>query len=168
VWEQQFLDELCAYTGFGPEHAESLRAIAPHVQPSFDAIVDSFYDSIFRTPRAASVFTTPRTTCCACATTSGWRRWGRSPASSVTSCADPRVDLHATRGQGGVQIGVTDNGAGIPTELAGSAFTPFVTSKPSGTGLGLAIVQKIARQHGGVAELIPLARGTTARLEIPD
>jgi PAS domain S-box-containing protein len=81
---------------------------------------------------------------------------------------DPRIDLHATRTRGGVQVGVTDNGAGIPAELAGSAFTPFVTSKPSGTGLGLAIVQKIARQHGGVAELVPLARGTSARLEIPD
>lgn len=87
---------------------------------------------------------------------------------ALRGTADPRIDLHATRTNGAVQVRVTDNGSGIPAELAGSAFTPFVTSKPSGTGLGLAIVQKIARQHGGVAELVPLARGTTARVEIPD
>jgi two-component system, NtrC family, sensor histidine kinase HydH len=57
VWEQQFLDELCAYTGFGAEHAQSLRAIAPYVQPRFDLIVDRFYDAIFKNPRVAAVFT---------------------------------------------------------------------------------------------------------------
>jgi C4-dicarboxylate-specific signal transduction histidine kinase len=87
---------------------------------------------------------------------------------ALRGTADPRIDLHAARTHSGVVLGVTDNGPGIPAELAGSAFTPFVTSKPSGTGLGLAIVQKIARQHGGIAELIALARGTTARVEIPD
>jgi PAS domain S-box-containing protein len=87
---------------------------------------------------------------------------------ALRGTADPRIDLHAARTHSGVVLGVTDNGPGIPAELAGSAFTPFVTSKPSGTGLGLAIVQKIARQHGGIAELIALERGTTARVEIPD
>lgn len=81
---------------------------------------------------------------------------------------DPHIELSATRAEGRIILSVTDNGPGIPAEFAGSAFTPFVTSKPSGTGLGLSIVQKIARQHGGLAELIPLTRGTQARVEIPD
>lgn len=57
MWEQQFLDELCAYTGFDAEHAASLRAIARYVEPKFDLIVDRFYDAIFKTPRAAAVLT---------------------------------------------------------------------------------------------------------------
>jgi PAS domain S-box-containing protein len=81
---------------------------------------------------------------------------------------DPHIELLGQRDANSVVLCVTDNGPGIPAELAGSAFTPFVTSKPSGTGLGLAVVQKIARQHGGVAELLTRPRGTTARVEIPD
>lgn len=80
----------------------------------------------------------------------------------------PRIELSARRAGSKVSLSVSDNGPGVARDLLGSAFTPFVTSKPSGTGLGLAIVQKIARQHGGVAELIAQPQGTLARLEIPD
>jgi signal transduction histidine kinase len=80
----------------------------------------------------------------------------------------PSIELSARRDEQSVSLCVSDNGPGVSRELLGSAFTPFVTSKPSGTGLGLAIVQKIARQHGGVAELVAQAQGTLARLEIPD
>jgi two-component system sensor histidine kinase HydH len=57
VREQQFLDELCAYIGFGAEHAASLRSIAPYVQPKFDAIIERFYNAIFENPGAAAVLT---------------------------------------------------------------------------------------------------------------
>jgi two-component system, NtrC family, sensor histidine kinase HydH len=57
VREQQFLDELCAYIGFGAEHATSLRSIAPYVQPKFDPIIERFYDAIFENPGAAAVLT---------------------------------------------------------------------------------------------------------------
>jgi signal transduction histidine kinase len=80
----------------------------------------------------------------------------------------PQIELRAHREAKCVRLSVSDNGPGVPHDLLGSAFTPFVTSKPSGTGLGLAIVQKIARQHGGVAELVAQPQGTLARLEIPD
>jgi PAS domain S-box-containing protein len=81
---------------------------------------------------------------------------------------DPRVELIAERSARGVRLCVRDNGPGVRSELLGSAFTPFVTSKPSGTGLGLAIVQKIARQHGGVAEIVAQPQGALVRIEIPD
>lgn len=57
VWAKELVDELCAYTGFTEAHAQSLRSIAPHVQPSFPRIVDRFYEAIFKDPRAAAVFT---------------------------------------------------------------------------------------------------------------
>jgi PAS domain S-box-containing protein len=80
--------------------------------------------------------------------------------------SEPRIQLRAYHDDKTVSLCVSDNGPGVPAELLGSAFTPFVTSKASGTGLGLAIVQKIARQHGGFAELVALPRGVMARINI--
>ena len=57
MWEQQFLDELKAYLGFTPEHAQALKRVAPHVSPQFQAIVDRFYEAIFENPRVSAVFT---------------------------------------------------------------------------------------------------------------
>ena len=54
----------------------------------------------------------------------------------------------------GVQrIRVTDNGLGIPANVAPKLFRPFFTTKAKGTGLGLAVVQKIIVQHGGQVEV---------------
>jgi C4-dicarboxylate-specific signal transduction histidine kinase len=89
---------------------------------------------------------------------------------AVEALADthaPQIELIAEKSERGVNLFVRDNGPGVPEALLGSAFTPFVTSKPSGTGLGLAIVQKIARQHGGVAEIVAQPSGALVRVEIP-
>jgi signal transduction histidine kinase/CheY-like chemotaxis protein len=50
-----------------------------------------------------------------------------------------------------IQLEVSDDGPGIPPEIASRIFDPFFTSKPSGvgTGLGLSIVYGIVHQHGG-------------------
>lgn len=48
-----------------------------------------------------------------------------------------------------LRVTVSDSGPGIPTELAGSLFTPFATTKPAGTGLGLAVARRVAVDHGG-------------------
>jgi len=42
-----------------------------------------------------------------------------------------------------LEFRVRDNGPGIPEDIAGHLFEPFVTTKSSGTGLGLALVAKI-------------------------
>ena len=49
-----------------------------------------------------------------------------------------------------VELGVRDTGPGIPADMLGQLFDPYVTSKPRGSGLGLAIVKKIVEEHGGM------------------
>ncbi len=47
-----------------------------------------------------------------------------------------------------LEVTVTDNGPGVPADLRGSLFEPFITTKAQGSGLGLAIVAKIVTDHG--------------------
>ena len=53
-----------------------------------------------------------------------------------------------------VKIRVCDTGGGIPKEIQGSMFEPFVTTKNDGkgVGLGLSVVYGIVAQHGGSVE----------------
>ena len=64
-------------------------------------------------------------------------------------------------------LAVRDNGPGIPDELAGSLFDPFVTSKDSGRGLGLALVAKLIRDHGGVVDASNVDDSTVFRVLLP-
>jgi signal transduction histidine kinase len=67
--------------------------------------------------------------------------------------AADRVLLDLERADGRVLVHVCDNGPGIPAELRGRIFQPFVSRAPGGTGLGLAIVGRIAAAHGGTVTL---------------
>lgn len=51
-----------------------------------------------------------------------------------------------------LEVGIQDNGSGIPEDIRPHLFDPFVTSKASGSGLGLALVAKLVDDHGGVVE----------------
>ena len=80
-----------------------------------------------------------------------------------------RVRIHADhRQRAAVAFDVSDDGAGIPKEVADKMFTPFFTTRASGTGLGLAIVRRIAEAHGGEITWQPgKDRGVTFTLRVP-
>jgi signal transduction histidine kinase/FixJ family two-component response regulator len=53
------------------------------------------------------------------------------------------------------EILVQDSGPGVPEEMRGRIFEPFVSSKQGGTGLGLSVSYGIVSAHGGSLDLVP-------------
>jgi PAS domain S-box-containing protein len=71
-------------------------------------------------------------------------------------------------GRDAVRVEVSDNGPGIPPNVADKVFEPFFTTKPKGSGLGLAIVKKIVDAHDGGLDLkTSQGEGTTIRITLP-
>jgi PAS domain S-box-containing protein len=69
-----------------------------------------------------------------------------------------------------VSISVTDNGVGMPIEVAERAFEPFFTTKEvgKGSGLGLSMVYGFAKQSNGhVTIYSEVGFGTSVRLYLP-
>jgi signal transduction histidine kinase len=54
-----------------------------------------------------------------------------------------------------VQIAISDNGPGIPTEIRRHLFDPFYSGREAGRGIGLGLSKcwQIARLHGGDVEV---------------
>jgi len=71
---------------------------------------------------------------------------------------------------GTIQIGIADEGPGIPEEVREQIFRPFVTTKTDGTGFGLAIARVAVQEHEGRIWLDPEAEteeGATFLVEFP-
>lgn len=61
------------------------------------------------------------------------------------------LTIRVTSISNGIQVAVTDTGAGIPLEIHDRIFSPFFTTRPigEGNGLGLSIVQQLIEKHSG-------------------
>ena len=79
--------------------------------------------------------------------------------------------LRASRPEGSVSlpltIEVSDDGPGIPPEIAQNMFDPFVSGRENGTGLGLALVSKIISDHDGWIAQESVPGRTVFRISLP-
>ncbi|MBL0940249.1 MAG: PAS domain-containing protein [Gemmatimonadaceae bacterium] len=66
-----------------------------------------------------------------------------------------------------VSITVTDDGPGVPEDLRGRLFEPFVSGKPGGSGLGLPVVHRAVEAHRGLVTVDHLANGTRFSIVLP-
>jgi signal transduction histidine kinase len=66
---------------------------------------------------------------------------------------NPLITVSTRLSARGVELIVTDNGPGIPSDQLSKVFEPLFTTKSFGTGLGLPAVLKIIEQHGGDIEV---------------
>ncbi|HJP97405.1 MAG TPA: ATP-binding protein [Rhodanobacteraceae bacterium] len=79
----------------------------------------------------------------------------------------PRVQVRASRDDGGVLIAVHDDGPGVDGAAAERIFEPFFTTRADGTGLGLAMARTVARAHGGDLVLAASERGARFEMRLP-
>jgi C4-dicarboxylate-specific signal transduction histidine kinase len=63
-----------------------------------------------------------------------------------------RVTIRTEVRAAGVEVSVSDNGTGLPTQINGTLFAPFVTTKAHGLGIGLTITQSIVDAHRGTID----------------
>lgn len=66
-----------------------------------------------------------------------------------------------------IQIEITDDGPGLPPDIADSIFDPFVSGRENGTGLGLALVSKIINDHGALISVNSVPGRTVFRISLP-
>ena len=66
-----------------------------------------------------------------------------------------------------LQIEIIDDGPGLPPDIAGDVFDPFVSGRENGTGLGLALAAKIIEEHQGLMAVSSVPGKTVFRISLP-
>jgi len=80
-----------------------------------------------------------------------------------------RIETDMAPGRTGhLRVSISDDGAGIASEVLGKLFQPFFTTKSKGTGLGLWLSQRIIQDQGGSIAVDSVAgKGTTFAITLP-
>ncbi|MEO6290942.1 MAG: ATP-binding protein, partial [Ginsengibacter sp.] len=82
----------------------------------------------------------------------------------------PLVSIRTKKINNQIEIKVSDNGIGIPQNIADKIFQPFFTTKPTGqgTGLGLSLSYDIIKAHGGEIKVeTKEGEGSTFIIQLP-
>ena len=87
----------------------------------------------------------------------------------VSAPRPPSIATRARGQEGRVILEVSDDGPGVPPEIAPRIFDPLVTGRVGGSGLGLALAKRIVAAHGGSIALAASdgGKGATFRIELP-
>lgn len=91
-------------------------------------------------------------------------------ADALEAVESPRLTVQTRACVGGVELLVSDNGAGISQEIRGRIFEPFFTTKSpgKGTGLGLSISYSLIKKHNGEIQVESKpGEGTVFRVRLP-
>ena len=93
---------------------------------------------------------------------------GELKVETCLECGPGRNGNGAASGDRQLRIRISDTGVGIPSEIRGKLFEPFVTTKEKGMGVGLTMVDRIVDVHQGKigVESQP-GRGTTFSIALP-
>lgn len=75
--------------------------------------------------------------------------------------AEREIQIGAFRYGSALEVEITDNGPGIPEEVAARLFSPFFSTKAEGMGMGLNICRTIIEFHGGQLNFRPNPKGGT-------
>lgn len=88
---------------------------------------------------------------------------------TVRTFAEVPLDAGEEKRRAGyVMCSIADDGPGIPPDMLGRIFLPFVTTKEGGTGLGLPMTRKILDLHDGwITVQSEIGKGTTFRVFLP-
>ncbi len=79
-----------------------------------------------------------------------------------------RLDIRCERSGEGWQIGIADQGVGIPPENRDRIFNLYYSTKGKGSGIGLAMTFRVVQLHNGTIDFSSEpGSGTTFRLRFP-
>jgi len=79
--------------------------------------------------------------------------------SNAIRYAHSEIIISCVKKNGDIELAVTDDGAGIESEILPHVFERFYKGKKGNTGIGLSIVKSIAGQHGGLVSAKNLPAG---------
>ena len=95
--------------------------------------------------------------------------WANLVDNAIDATPGGHVRVEAAAAPDAVVVRVTDDGPGIPAEVASRVFDPFFTTKEigQGTGLGLEIARRIVQRHRGAIDMTTGPGGTEFRVTLP-
>jgi signal transduction histidine kinase len=79
----------------------------------------------------------------------------------------PFVAVRLSAHESLARLEVSDNGPGVPSEIAAQLFEPFRSGKPNGVGIGLAMSKRIVLAHDGDLVQSPVASGASFVITLP-